>query len=68
MSRKVKKTTLVANAKQYAVMNTMQEKECQELQKAIEYINARHKKAHVHDGTPTEDDGRSPGISWRRSS
>ena len=43
MSRKVKKTTLVANAKQHAVMNTVQEKECQELQKAIEDINERHK-------------------------
>ena len=54
VTRKVKKTTLVANVKQ--------EKECQDLQRAIEYMNERHKKACVHDGPQTEVDGINPRI------
>ena len=34
----------LAGAQQYAMMRTVQEKECQELQKAIEYINERHNR------------------------
>ena len=44
LKRKKTKTTLVADATQYAVMRAVQEKECQELQKAIENINERHKR------------------------
>ena len=32
------------NVKQYAVMRAVQEKECPELRKAIEYMNERPKK------------------------
>ena len=50
-----KKTTLVVNLKQHAVMSAVQEKKCQELQKVME----RMRKTYVH-GTQTEVDGRSP--------
>ena len=43
-TRKGKKTTLVANAQQYAMMRAVQEQECRELQEATEYRNERHKR------------------------
>ena len=58
-------TTLVASVKQYAVMR--EQWECQDLHEAIEYMNERHKKACVNDGTQTEVDGRSPGTSRNMS-
>ena len=44
---KTKEATLVANVKQYAMMRAMQ----------------NEGKTCVHDGMPTEVDGRSPGTS-----
>ena len=41
---KVKKATPVTNVKQQTVMRAVQEKECQELQKAIEGMSERHKR------------------------
>ena len=38
------KTMLVAHVKQHAVMRAVQEKECHEHEKAIEYMNESHKR------------------------
>ena len=47
VTRKGKKTTLVANDKPYAVKRAVQEKECRELQVVLEYRNDRHKQLMV---------------------
>ena len=54
MTKKKKKTTLVANAKQHAVMRAVLERVYQELHEA--------QNANVHDGTQMEVDGRNPRI------
>ena len=47
VTRKGKKTTLVAHAKQYAVMRAMLDEEFQALHKAVEYMNESQEKRLV---------------------
>ena len=44
VAMKTRKTTLVANMKQYVLMRALQEEEYQELQEPMEYMSERHKK------------------------
>ena len=50
----------MGNVAKYAMMRAIHDEECQALHQIIEYMNGNH----VHDGTRTKADGRSPG-TWR---